>query len=47
MKPIKKTEISPVDDAVFENLVNRIISLVSKTRDHLLRQIDDTLVITN
>lgn len=47
MKPIKKSAISPADDAGFESLVNRIISLVSKAKDNLLRQIDDTLVITN
>lgn len=28
-------------------ILNRIISLVSKTKNNLLRQIDDTLVITN
>lgn len=47
MKLTKKTANSPADDAGFENLVNRIISLVSKTKNNLLRQIDDTLVITN
>ncbi len=43
----KRTDISPTDDTGFENLVNRIISLVTKTKDRLLRQIDETLVITN
>lgn len=47
MKLTKKSSTSPTDDAWFENLVNRIISLVSKAKDNLLRQIDDTLVITN
>ena len=47
MKLTKETELLPTDNAGFENLVNRIISLVSKTKDNLLRQIDDTLVITN
>lgn len=45
MKLTKNTAISSSDDAGFENLVNRIVSLVSKTKDHLLRHIDDTLVI--
>ena len=47
MKPTKKTTILPTDDSGFENLVNRIISLVSEAKGNLLRQIDDTLVITN
>lgn len=45
---MKPTEKSPIllhnDDAGFENLVNRIVSLVSETKNKILRQIDDTLV---
>ncbi len=37
----------PGEDAGFDNLVNRIVSLVSETKNKLLRHIDDTLVITN
>lgn len=33
MKLTKETGISPADDAGFENLVSRIISLVSETKD--------------
>ncbi len=47
MNSTKKTAILPTDDSGFENLVNRIISLVSETKENLLRQIDDTLVINN
>lgn len=47
MKLIKNTAIPSSEDAEFEVLVNRIVSLVSDTKDHLLRHIDDTLVITN
>lgn len=47
MKPVKQQPILPNDDAGFENLVNRIVSLVSETKTKILRQIDDTLVITN
>lgn len=47
MKLTKKTDLPPAEDTGFENLVNRIISLVSKTKNSLLRHIDDTLVITN
>lgn len=47
MKLTKKTDLPPAEDTGFENLVNRIIFLVSKTKNSLLRHIDDTLVITN
>lgn len=47
MKPVKQQPILPDDDSGFENLVNRIVSLVSETKTKILRQIDDTLVITN
>lgn len=47
MELTKTNAALPVEDAGFENLVDRIISLVSKSKDRLLRQIDDTLVITN
>ena len=47
MKLTKKTAILTSDDAGFESLVSSIVSLVSETKDRLLRQIDDTLVITN
>lgn len=47
MKPLKQKPILPDDDAGFENLVNRIVSLVSESKTKILRQIDDTLVITN
>ena len=47
MKPTKKTSMLPGEDAGFDNLVNRIVSLVSETKNKLLRHIDDTLVITN
>jgi len=38
---------SPIDESAFENLVERIVSLVSDARGKILREIDDTLVITN
>lgn len=38
---------SPIDDSAFENLVERIVSLVSDARGKILREIDDSLVITN
>lgn len=47
MKPMKSQPILPDNDAGFENLVNRIVSLVSEAKNKILRQIDDTLVITN
>lgn len=47
MKPVKQQPILPDDDSGFENLVNRIVSLVSETKTKILREIDDTLVITN
>lgn len=47
MKPVKPKPILPDDDAGFENLVNRIVSLVSEAKTRILHQIDDTLVITN
>lgn len=47
MKPVKQQPILPDDDAGFENLVNRIVSLVSESKTKILREIDDTLVITN
>ena len=47
MKPIKNSQMPNVEDSGFENLVNRIVSLVSEAKDNVLRQIDDTLVITN
>lgn len=47
MKPIKPIVTLPGDDAGFESLVNRIVSLVSEAKSQVLRQIDDALVITN
>lgn len=47
MKPVKRHPILPDDDAGFETLVKRIVSLVSENKTKILRQIDDTLVITN
>lgn len=47
MELTKTNATLPVEDAGFENLVDRIITLVSKSKATLLRQIDDTLVITN
>ncbi|MDE6329623.1 MAG: hypothetical protein K2L83_02805 [Muribaculaceae bacterium] len=47
MKPVKQQPILPDNDAGFENLVDRIVSLVSETKTKILRQIDDTLVVTN
>lgn len=47
MKPVKQRPILPDDDTGFENLVNRIVSLVSESKAKILREIDDTLVITN
>ena len=47
MKPVKQQPILPDDDTGFENLVNRIVSLVFESKTKILRQIDDTLVITN
>ena len=47
MKPVKRLPILPDDDTEFENLVSRIVSLVSETKTKILRNIDDTLVITN
>lgn len=47
MKPVNKVPISSVDERGFENLVTRIVSLVSESKDRILRQIDDTLVVTN
>lgn len=47
MKPVKQQPILPDDDAGFENLVSRIVSLVSETKTKILREIDDTLVISN
>lgn len=47
MKPVKPQPTLPDDDAGFGSLVNRIVSLVSEAKTKILRQIDDTLVITN
>lgn len=47
MKPVKQRPILPDDDTGFENLVNRIVSLVSESKAKILREIDDALVITN
>lgn len=47
MKPIKKGQTSNLEDTGFENLVNRIVTLVSEAKAKVLRQIDDTLVLTN
>ncbi len=48
---MKKSDIAPysssTDDSAFENLVDRIVSLVSEAKDTVMRQIDDTLIITN
>lgn len=43
----KRKAESLSDDSKFDGLVERIVSLVSSAKEHLLRQIDDTLVITN
>lgn len=47
MNPIKNRSLSSSEDTGFEKLINRIISLVSDAKENVLRQIDDTLVITN
>lgn len=47
MKPINDCPIIHPDDSRFENLVSRIVTFVSETKEKVIRQLDDTLVITN
>lgn len=47
MTPIKKSSVLTSDTSGMDALVNQIVSLVSDAKDKVLRQIDDTLVITN
>lgn len=39
--------INQNEDSAFDNLIERIVSLVSREKDNIMRQIDDTLVATN
>ncbi|MDE6396890.1 MAG: hypothetical protein K2K84_06440, partial [Muribaculaceae bacterium] len=47
MKPAHSDSSIVNTNPGFENLVNRIVSLVSESKEKILRQIDDTLVLTN
>lgn len=47
MKQIPSDSSMTSFNAGFDNLVNRIVSLVSESKEKILRQIDDTLVMTN
>ena len=47
MKPVQHSSNSSIEDVGFENLVDKIVSLVSMAKNKVLRQIDDTLVVTN
>lgn len=47
MKPVKHQDIISEEDPRFENLVNRIVSLVEEAKGNVLREINNTLVATN
>lgn len=47
MNIIKSTNSLSPDNKGLDNLVNNIVSLVSESKDAILRQIDNTLVIVN
>ncbi len=47
MEPIKINSTLSAEDAGFENLVAKIVSVVSDAKDQVLRRIDDALVVTN
>lgn len=47
MKPTKSQDIHINVDPEFENLVTRIVSLVSENKGRILSQINDALVLTN
>ncbi len=43
----KNMSMSNTEDSAFENLVNKIVSLVADAKVRIIRQIDETLVKTN